>query len=278
MSHPIYPCIWFDGQAKEAAEFYGSIFAQTKMISENPMVVTFEISGKKIMGLNGGPMFKINPAISFFIYCPTLQEVDQVWNDLMKGGKALMPIDSYPWSKRYGWVQDKYGMTWQIMLNEENTSGQSLTPSFLFTREQFGRAGEAIRFYSSVFENSEAEAIVPFPEADPNAGKVMYSEFTLNDYFLIAMDGPGVHDYSFNEGVSFVVECDTQAEIDHFWNAFTKEGEESMCGWCKDQFGVSWQIIPGILGELMNDPEKGPRVQEAFLKMKKFDIATLLKA
>lgn len=278
MSHPIYPCIWFDGQAKEAAEFYGSIFAQSKIISENPMVVLFEIDGKKIMGLNGGPMFKINPSISFFIYCPTEPEVDQVWNDLMNGGKALIPIGAYPWSKRYGWVQDKFGMSWQVMLNEESTSGQSLTPSFLFTSDRFGLAGEAIRFYTSVFENSVAEAIVPFPEGDPNAGKVMYSEFTLNDYFLIAMDGPGEHAYSFNEAVSFVVECDTQEEIDHFWNAFTKEGEESMCGWCKDQFGVSWQIVPSILGELMNDPEKGQRVQEAFLKMKKFDIEALLKA
>lgn len=278
MTHPIYPCIWYDGQAQEAAAFYTSVFKDSKIVSENPMVTIFEINGKKIMGLNGGPQFKINPSISFFIYCPTEQETDQVWNSLLAGGTALMPLDTYPWSKRYGWVQDKYGLTWQVMLNEESISKQNLTPSFLFTGDQFGRAEEAIGFYTSVFENSKTDVIVPYPQGDPNAGKVMFSEFYLNDYFLIAMDGPGVHEYTFNEAVSFVVECDTQQEIDYYWDAFTKAGEESMCGWCKDQFGVSWQIVPAILKDLMNDPEKGQRVVAAFMKMKKFDIEALKNA
>ena len=278
MANPIYPCIWYNGQAQEAAAFYCSVFSDSKIVHENPTAVIFEINGKKIMGLNGGPMFTINPSISFFIYCPSVEETDQVWKGLMAGGKALMPLDTYPWSKRYGWVQDKFGLTWQVMLNEESTSGQNLTPSFLFTRERFGRAEEAIRFYTSVFDNSRTEVMVHYPKEGAHAGKVLFSEFYLNDYFLIAMDGPGVHDYSFNEGVSFVVECETQEAIDHYWNAFTKAGEEGQCGWCKDQFGVSWQIVPSILGELMNDPEKGQRVMAAFLKMKKFDIATLVNA
>lgn len=278
MTHPIYPCIWYDGQAQEAATFYTSVFSNSKIVSENPMVTIFEINGKKMMGLNGGPHFKINPSISFFIYCPTVQETDAVWNKLIAEGTALMPLDTYPWSKRYGWVQDKYGLTWQIMLNEESTTGQNLTPSFLFTGDQFGRAEEAIGFYTSVFENSKTDVVVPYPQGDPNAGKVMFSEFYLNDYFLIAMDGPGVHQYTFNEAVSFVVECDTQQEIDYYWDAFTRGGEESMCGWCKDQFGVSWQIIPSILKDLMNDPEKGQRVVAAFMKMKKFDIEELVNA
>jgi predicted 3-demethylubiquinone-9 3-methyltransferase (glyoxalase superfamily) len=140
MTHEIYPCLWFDGKAKEAAEFYCTVFPDAKITSENPIVVMFEISGKAFMGLNGGPHFK------------------------------------------------------------------------------------------------------------------------------------------FNEAVSFVVNCDTQEEIDHYWNTFTKDGEESMCGWCKDKYGVSWQIVPSILGKLMSDPEKGQRVMAAFMKMKKFDIQALLNA
>jgi predicted 3-demethylubiquinone-9 3-methyltransferase (glyoxalase superfamily) len=140
MTHQIYPCIWFDGNAKAAAEFYCSVFKNSKIISENPMVVIWELNGKKFMGLNGGPVFKPN------------------------------------------------------------------------------------------------------------------------------------------EAVSFVVDCDTQDEIDNYWSKLTEGGEESQCGWLKDKFGVSWQIVPTILGKLMNDPAKSGRVTQAFMKMKKFDIKALEEA
>ncbi|HET9057804.1 MAG TPA: VOC family protein [Chitinophagaceae bacterium] len=277
MLHPLYPCIWYNEQAKEAAAFYCSFFSNSKIISENPVVVIFEINGKKIMALNGGAKYKINPSISFFINCQTQQETDHLWSNLIDGGKILMPLDEYAWSKRYGWVQDKFGMTWQIMLNnEEDTLQQTLTPSLLFTADNFGKAQEAIQFYSSVFENSQTAIMAHYPMEDVHAGKVMFCRFYLNNYPIIAMDGPGVHEYSFNEAVSFVVECDTQEEIDYYWNIFTKDGKESMCGWCKDKFGISWQVVPVILGELMGNPAKRQNVINAFLKMKKIDIQTLL--
>lgn len=278
MANPIFPCLWFNGQAKEAADFYCNIFSDAKIISENPIVVMLEIHGKKIMALNGGPHFAINPSISFFVHSNSIAEIDNQWQQLMDGGKALLPLNEYPWSKRYGWVQDKFGMTWQLMINTDKDAGQSLVPSFLFTAAQFGRAEEAIHFYTSLFENSKTQSIQHYPEGDANAGKVLFSEFTLNNYRLIAMDGPGEHTYSFDEGVSFVIECDTQEEIDFYWNAFTKEGQESMCGWCKDQFGVSWQVVPIILGKLMSDPERSSRVVSAFMQMKKFDIEKLMQA
>jgi predicted 3-demethylubiquinone-9 3-methyltransferase (glyoxalase superfamily) len=140
MTHPIYPCLWFDGQAKEAADFYCSIFKKSRITSENPMVVMFELNDSNFMALNGGPHF------------------------------------------------------------------------------------------------------------------------------------------TFNEATSFVVNCDTQEEIDYYWNKLTEGGEESMCGWLKDKYGLSWQIVPSILGKLVSDPEKGQRVVQAFLKMRKFDIQTLLNA
>jgi predicted 3-demethylubiquinone-9 3-methyltransferase (glyoxalase superfamily) len=191
-----------------------------------------------------------------------------------------MPIDKYPWSERYGWVQDKYGMTWQVSVVYKEGDKQVITPSMLFTGSRFGKAEEAIHLYTSVFNNSSNDIMIRhYPENDPNAGKVMFAEFKLDDYPLIAMDGPGEHAYTFNEAVSFVVNCDTQEEIDYFWDKLTSEGgQESMCGWLKDKFGVSWQIVPSILGKLMTDPGKGPRVTQAFLKMKKFDIEKLLQA
>jgi predicted 3-demethylubiquinone-9 3-methyltransferase (glyoxalase superfamily) len=140
MTNPIYPCLWFDGQAKAAAEFYCSIFKNSKITNDTPMVVTFELNGKKFMGLNGGPMFK------------------------------------------------------------------------------------------------------------------------------------------FNEAISFVVDCETQEEIDFYWDNLVAGGNESQCGWLKDKFGVSWQIVPTVLPKLLSDPEKAQRVVQAFMKMKKFEIEKLLNA
>ncbi len=277
MKNQIYPCLWFDGQAKAAAEFYCSVFPHSKITIETPMVVVWELSGKKIMGLNGGPVFKINPSISLFVNCESVKATNEVWEKLIEGGMALMPIDKYPWSERYGWLQDKFGMTWQLSAPIKDEPKFTFSPSMLFTGKGFGRAEEAINFYCSVFGNSGKDILINYGKEDANAGKVMFSEFKLNGYNMIAMDGPGAHDYTFNEGVSFVITCENQQEIDYYWDILTSGGgEESMCGWCRDKFGVSWQVIPSILGELMSDPNKGPGVVQAFLKMKKFDIEKLI--
>lgn len=141
MENQIYPCLWFDGQAQEAAQFYCSIFKNSRITASNQMVVTFELNGKKFMGLNGGPQFK------------------------------------------------------------------------------------------------------------------------------------------FNEAVSFVVDCETQEEIDHCWeNLAFDGGSEGNCGWLKDKFGISWQIVPAILPKLLSNPDKAKRVMDAYMKMKKFDIKTLENA
>jgi predicted 3-demethylubiquinone-9 3-methyltransferase (glyoxalase superfamily) len=278
MTTSIYPCLWFDGQAEEAAKLYCSVFKNSTITENTPLVVRFELDGFRVMGLNGGPKFKINPSISFFVYCASEEETTRIYNALITDGTALMPLDTYPWSKKYGWLQDKFGMTWQISVVDKEGTPFSIKPSFLFTSSQFGHAEEAILFYSSIFPMASTELLIHYEGSDPNAGKVMYSEFKLNDYPLIAMDGPGEHAYTFNEGVSLVVECETQEEIDYYWNKLTEGGREDMCGWLKDKFGISWQIVPTILGKLMSDPEKAPRVMQAFLQMKKFDIAKLLNA
>jgi predicted 3-demethylubiquinone-9 3-methyltransferase (glyoxalase superfamily) len=114
MKNNMYPCLWFDNQSKAAAQFYCSLFDGARITTDTPMTVLFEIYGKKIMALNGGPMFKINPAISFFVLCENIDKTNRLWEKLAEGGQILMPIDQYEWSERYGWVQDKFGMTWQI--------------------------------------------------------------------------------------------------------------------------------------------------------------------
>lgn len=280
MKNQIYPCLWFDGQAQEAAKFYKSLFKNSKSLESNSMVSTFEIEGLKVMALNGGPMYKINPSVSFFVTCEDDKEIKRLWTKLSAGGKVYMELNKYPWSDKYGWCGDKYGMTWQIMKGKVKEVNQKIVPLFLFSHKQYGKAKSAINFYTKVFEKSKIETMDLYGKGEAQAkGKVMHSRFKLRDKKFMAMDGPGDHNFDFNEGVSFVVPCDTQKEIDYFWNKFTKGGgQESMCGWCKDKYGVSWQIIPSILGKLMSDPARSQRVMNAFLKMKKFDIEKLKKA
>lgn len=279
MKKNTYPCLWFDGNAKAAADFYCSVFNHSKIINDNPMVVRFEIDGTLIMGLNGGPMFKINPSISLFVTCETNEELETIWNKLIEGGSAMMPLGQYTWSKKYGWVVDKFGMTWQLMLGELPAGGQKIIPNFLFTGKQYGRAQEAIKQYTSIFPNSNIQQLQIYEAEEPQqAGNLKFGHFTLQNELFAAMDGFGDHKFQFNEALSIVVECETQVEIDYYWNKLTEDGSEGQCGWLKDKFGVSWQIVPAILSELMSDAEKAPRVIQAFLKMKKFDMEVLLKA
>jgi len=211
----------------------------------------------------------------------SIHETNELWNKLMEGGKVLMPIDKYPWSERYGWVKDKYGVTWQVMVDGTDSNSQSITPSLLFTNDVLGRAEEAIDFYTNLFPGSATTIKAPYPEGNEYAGKLMYASYNIAGYDMVSMDGPGGHDFIFNEGISLVVDCKDQEEVDYYWNKLTADGgQESMCAWLKDKYGVSWQIVPAKLGELMGSPdrEKAGRVMQAMLKMKKIVIADLQKA
>jgi predicted 3-demethylubiquinone-9 3-methyltransferase (glyoxalase superfamily) len=279
MKKAIYPCLWFDGNAREAAEYYCSVFDNTVITSDNQMVVNIESSGQKFMFLNGGPEFHFNPSVSFFVVCNNEAEINKAWDTLIVGGSVMMPLDNYVWSKKYGWVQDRFGINWQLSFAEPAVVQQKFTPSIMFTGKQFGKAEEAVNFYTSVFEESSVMLISKYKKEDNDVeGTVNHAQFRLRSRVFMAMDSSNMHNFSFNEAISFVVECDTQKEIDFFWNILTEGGEESQCGWLKDKYGVSWQIIPSVLNELMSDPIKSDRVVNAFLKMKKFDIEKLVNA
>lgn len=279
MNNSIYPCLWFDGQAKEAADFYCSVFRNARITVDTPMVVNFLLDGHKFTALNGGPHFKINPAISFFVVCETEEELHVAWEKLNEDGAILMPLDKYDWSEKYGWVQDKFGVSWQLALGKLSDVGQKFTPSLLFTGRYHGKAEAALQFYTSVFKSSAITGVLKYEAGEDEAeGTVKHAQFTINNYVIMAMDSALDHKFEFNEAVSLVVNCETQQEIDHYWNKLTEGGREDRCGWLKDQFGVSWQIVPAVLGELMTDPQRSQRVMQAFMKMSKFDIDTLLKA
>jgi predicted 3-demethylubiquinone-9 3-methyltransferase (glyoxalase superfamily) len=278
-SNKIYPCLWFDGKAKEAADFYCSVFKDSVITSENQIVVTFESYGQKFMCLNGGPEFVINPSVSFYVICDTEEEIEGIYKKLMEGGSELMSLDKYDWSKKYAWVQDKFEVTWQLSFGGMEQIRQKITPVMMFTGKQCGKAEQAIHFYTSAFKGSDIIGIVKYAKNDNDVeGTVKHAEFTLGTQAFMAMDSSFMHNFTFNEAVSFVVDCETQEEIDYYWGRLTFCGEEVQCGWLKDKFGVSWQIVPAILSGLMSDPLRSERVTKAFLQMKKFDIEKLLKA
>lgn len=272
----IYPCIWFDNNALEATTFYADTFKQVKIVTQNPMVVIFEINGVQFMGLNGGNMFQPNPAISYFVYCENdTESIETLYHKLKDGGKVLMPLDTYDWSKKYAWVEDKFGVSWQLDIDAINHS-QKIVPALLFTNKKAGKVKEALSYYASVFNDSSILMEMPHPA---NPTELLFAQFKLNHYLFNAMSGGNeTHAFDFSEGNSFVIECDTQKELDHYWTTFARDGKESNCGWVQDAYGVWWQIIPSMLMGLMSNPETAKKVGDALMKMKKIDISTLKSA
>lgn len=287
----IVPHLWFDKEAKEAAEFYISLFDQSKLIDTDVLhdtpsgdveTVYFELAGQPFEAISAGPYFKFNPSVSLMVACSTAEEVDTLWKALSEGGTELMPLGEYPFSRRYAWVQDRYGLSWQLSLTDGNKPAQKITPSLLFSGAANGRAEEAVRFYSKVFQDSGIDVVSQYGEgeADSSVAKVNYIGYRLLGQAFSAMDNGFDVDFTFNEAISFMVYCDTQKEIDYYWEKLSHVPEAEACGWLKDQFGVSWQIVPSEMSEMLSTgtEEQIQRVVEAFLQMKKFDIATLKKA
>jgi predicted 3-demethylubiquinone-9 3-methyltransferase (glyoxalase superfamily) len=242
------------------------------------MSATFLLDGLEFIALNGGPQFKFSPATSFFVECETRGEVDEAWKKLSKGGTVLMELAAYPFSEKFGWVQDKFGVSWQLNLAGRK---QTITPFLMFVGEQHGKAEEAMSFHISLFKNSSITRIERYGAGEAEAeGTVKHARFALNGQQFMAMDSGRKHPFTFTPAISFFVSCETQKEIDYFWEKLSAGGEKDRCGWLKDKFGVSWQIVPPILGEFLNDEdeEKSERVMKAMLEMDKLDIKALRRA
>ena len=152
---------------------------------------------------------------------------------------------------------------------------KKITPFLWFD----GKAEEAMNFYVSIFKNSKVGSVTRYGEAGPGPkGTVMTAAFQLDGQDFIALNG-GPH-FRFTEAISFSVDCKTQREVDELWEKLSEGGQKSQCGWLKDKYGLSWQIVPSVLGELLGskNPEKSKRVMQAMLQMTKIDIATLKQA
>lgn len=289
--------LWFDGKAEEAVNFYTSIFKDSKvgnilrygkegfefhgMPEGTVMTIDFEIMGQHFVALNGGPQFKFNESISLFVYCGSEERINILYQKLAEGGSVNMPLGKYDWSPKYAWVKDRFGVSWQLDIEDVN-SPQKIVPSILFVNEKFAKVKGAMNYYASIFPSSKIIMEVPwdksmnFPE-----GTLLFAQAKLNNYLFNAMSGGSLeHNFDFNESISFIISCENQAEVDYYWESLGENGDENakVCGWLKDKFGVSWQIVPSVLYEMLNDKQKAASVMTALLKMKKLDIKKLIEA
>lgn len=294
----IRPHLWFDTEARQAAEFYCALFPESAVehlgvVRDTPSgdcdVVYFRLAGQPFMAISAGPAFRFTPAISFILNFdpgrdPQAQEsLDATWAQLVEGGTVLMPLDAYPFSPRYGWVQDRFGLSWQLILSDSGGEPRPfITPSLLFTGAVCGKAEEAAALYREVFEGSKLGQLARYPAgmAPDREGTVMYMDFRLGDTWFAAMDSARGHAFGFSEALAFVIECTDQAQIDHYWSWLSAVPEAEACGWCKDRFGVSWLVVPAVMMEMLrsNDPAQVARVMHAMQGMKKIDLATIVRA
>ncbi len=189
------------------------------------LTIDFEIGQHQFTAINAGPEFKINPSISFMLnFDPSnddqaREHLDQLWQKLSEGGEVLMPLDAYPFSKRYGWVKDRFGVSWQLILTDpEGEQRPFIIPSLLFTGKNVNRAEEAIHFYVSIFKDASVGELAHYPGDTELAkeGSLMFGDFMLANQWFAAMDSGIEHDFAFNEAISLSVTCKDQAEIDYF--------------------------------------------------------------
>jgi predicted 3-demethylubiquinone-9 3-methyltransferase (glyoxalase superfamily) len=254
-NHEIVPCLWLDDQAEAAAAFYLRAFGAGRVLGtsrypetmDNPggrprgsvLTVEVELQGRRFTLLNGGPLFKPNPSVSFFVHVDAPAAADRLFATLVEGGQGLMPIGSYPWSERYGWVMDRYGVSWQVIAGRRPIGGAAIVPCLMFAGAQHGNAAAAMAEWAAAFPESRLVQVERYEGAEGPAGMVKHGRFQLAGQDLIAMDAHGDHGFGFDEGVSLQVMCQGQAEVDHYWEALAAGGSHGPCGWLKDRFGLS---------------------------------------
>ncbi|MDP2814144.1 MAG: VOC family protein [Erysipelotrichaceae bacterium] len=289
--HKIIPHLWFDTQAIEAVNFYISLFSGSEIdgitvIKDTPSgdcdFVNFTLAGHTFSAISAGPYFTLNPSISLAVAFEQEKELCEVWEKLSEDGEPLMPLQEYPFCPLYGWIQDRFGLSWQLMLLRPGDITHKIIYSFLFSQAHNGLSEAAAHYYMDVFEEGELNMLEYYEpnEVSPTNAKVKYLNFNIVGEQFSMMDNAYDTKYDFNEGFSFMIMCENQAEIDYYWEKLSHNPEAEQCGWCKDRFGVSWQIVAANWDEVLfkGTEEEKARVTEAFLQMKKFDLAQLERA
>ncbi len=281
---PIQPCLWFDRQAEEAAKLYTSLFRHAKLgdtarygkagakASGQPessvMTVEFELEGLRILALNGGPHFQLDPTVSFFVAAENEPELERLWKGLCH--QERMALGTYPWSPKYGWCEDRFGVNWQLILGPRR---QKISPALLFANRCFGKAEEAMRLYTQLFPDSKLETVT----RDEKSGAVLHGLARIGGVDFVFFEGPIDPKFGFSCAFSFIATCESQRELDAIWSKLSAVPEAERCGWLRDPFGVSWQVIPGDWRKMLREGTSAQkeRLMAALMQMKKPDLETL---
>lgn len=305
--HTLVPNIWCNGDAEALVAFYSTVFPEVTVhqtlhypqhglphfqehMAGKILTIDFSIMGARFIAINAGPDFHANPSLSFMVsITPEISDdprtlVTTLWDALVAEGSVLMPLGEYPFSEHYGWVEDRFGVSWQLMAHTTTPTSRhaatpprpTIMPALMFGAHHVNQAEEAITHYMSVFPNSQLGEIARYshPQGPADAGSLMYCDAVLNGSWISVMDAGVDQDFTFTEGVSLLVECSTQEEIDHYWAGLSHRPEAEQCGWCQDQFGVSWQIAPPATPEDVEDLG----AYQAMMSMKKIHLQQLRDA
>lgn len=295
----IVPHIWINRVADDAADFYVSALPDASVVEKETyptedkdlldfqrefagrtLAVELDISGYRFVLINAGDEFTPTPAISFFLnFDPSVradahEELTRTWEKLVDGGQVLMELGEYPFSPHYGWVRDRYGVNWQLMLtNPEGEPRPFIIPDLMFCGPAQNKAREAVDFYLSVFPDAELgnRAYYDRDEGPATADSVIFSDFQIRGDWLSVMDSAVEQPFTFSPGISLLVNTRDQGELDRIWDALSAVPEAEQCGWLQDKYGVSWQIVPQNLQDLL----KLPGAYGRFMEMKKIIIDEL---
>lgn len=268
----IYPCLWIEKNAGHVLEYYVDIFDNSAISLSNDMLSMGKLEGLKFLILNGNTNASPNATLSLMVVTDDKEKITRYYEALKKGGNEMMPLNKYEWSEWYGWVVDKYGISWQLYTSKDPVNTK-ITPTIMYCNTQQGKCLEAQEMFKSIFTNYQSDGVLLYEEG-PMKGMVNHTQFHLNNNMLMAMDSGVEQNFDFNESASLVVECRNQEAIDYYWNSFIeKGGSPSKCGWLKDAFGFSWQIIPYNFDELLFNSKNFNKSLENMLKMDKIIIA-----
>ncbi len=277
--------LWFKGEdPAKAIDKYTGIFDNSKILYstsfETPFATTaqsmeFTLGGKIFRAINAQPAFEFNNSFSLCVLCSTREDSDSKWAQLISnGGKEIMPLGKYDFAERYGWLVDEFGLSWQVFFGGKMPFDFEVVPSLLYPK---GKTKEALAFYSTIFTDFAVNFVDYLDEEKNN---ILFSCFNINGSDYFAYDNLSDREFPFNESASIMIECETQEEIDYYWDRLSADPTAGQCGWTKDPFGLSWQILPKFLSEALfdQDAEKYKKLSGAMLEMKKMDLGKLKKA
>lgn len=283
MTQPLIPAVWCDGTMADQARAYAALFPGATIAGQAPADwapepgnpgALLDLGGSPLMLIEGGPMYRPSPALSLFVQVETEAALRALWAGLAEGGMEMMPLDAYPWARLYGWVQDRWGVSWQLNLGPLAEVGARITPFLTFVGDQAGRARAALDLYARAFPDLVVAGVTDHDGSGPDpAGTIMHAQVALRGGAMMLSDSAHPHGWGFTPGMSLMVLCPDQAEVDRLWDLFLAGGEPSRCGWLTDAFGVSWQIVPQVLHDIMTTgtPDQKARAVAAFLPMGRLD-------